>query len=80
MLITKKGYSDKEWQNLLGHNRYIPIWLMMHKIHIMMVKRDQQYQLDGYVELDEVFFACHRKRGVNETGEPIMRLIETKKY
>lgn len=79
MLITKKGYSAKEMQNLLGHNRYEPIWLMMHKIRIMMGKRDQQYQLDGFVELDEGFFAGHRKQGINEKGQPFKEIDRNEK-
>lgn len=79
MLITKKGYSAKEMQNLLGHNRYEPIWLMMHKIRIMMGKRDEQYQLDGFVELDEGFFAGHRKQGVNHKGQAFKEIDRNEK-
>ncbi|MEZ5045947.1 MAG: IS1595 family transposase [Chitinophagaceae bacterium] len=79
MSMTKKGYSAKEMQNLHGHNRYEPIWLMMHKIRIMMGKRDQQYQLDGFVELDEGFFAGHRKQGINERGQPLKEIDRNEK-
>ncbi len=70
MLLTKKGYSAKEMQTMLGHNRYEPIWLMMHKIRIAMGKRDERYTLDGFIELDEGFFAGHRKKPTDEQLVP----------
>jgi hypothetical protein len=53
---TKKTFSAKEVQRQLGHNRYEPIWKMLHKIRAVMGLRDDCYQLDGEVELDEGFF------------------------
>lgn len=79
MLMTKKGYSAKEMQTILGHNRYEPIWLMMHKIRILMGKRDEKYQLDGFVELDEGFFAGHRKKGDKEDGKPFKEIDRNEK-
>jgi hypothetical protein len=79
MLMTKKGYSAKEMQTILNHNRYEPIWLMMHKIRILMGKRDEKYQLDGFVELDEGFFAGHRKKGVKEDGKPVKEIDRNEK-
>ena len=53
---TKKTFSAKEIQRQLGHNRYEPIWKMLHKIRAVMGLRDDCYQLEGEVELDEGFF------------------------
>lgn len=53
---TKKSFSAKEIQRELGHNRYQPIWEMLHKIRSVMGLRDNQYQLKNAVELDDGFF------------------------
>jgi len=62
MSLTKKGFSALEMQKLVGHKRYEPIWLMMQKIRISMGTRDEKYNLDGFIEMDEGFFEGHRKR------------------
>ncbi len=56
MTSTKKSISALEMQRQLGHKFYEPIWEMMHKIRLMMGKRDANYVLDDTVELDEGFF------------------------
>lgn len=56
MTMTKKGISAKELQRQLGHKRYEPVWLMMHKLRLTMGKRDDAYRLAGSVEMDEAFF------------------------
>ena len=63
MSMTKKGISAKEMQKQLGHKRYQPIWLMMHKIRAAMGSRDAMYTLDGEVELDEGYFTHGIRRG-----------------
>lgn len=69
---TKKSFSAKELQRQLGHNRYQPIWEMLHKLRDVMGQRDATYQLVGSIELDEGFFSTEvdeaeksqpRKRG-----------------
>ena len=63
---TKKSFSAKEMQRQLGHNRYEPIWAMMHKIRSVMGLRDAEYQLTNWIELDEGFFETvdiHRDKG-----------------
>ncbi|WP_394767871.1 IS1595 family transposase [Ferruginibacter sp.] len=62
MSLTKKGFSALEMQRLLNHSRYESIWLMMQKIRIMMGQRDEKYDLDGFIEMDEGFFEGHRKK------------------
>lgn len=56
MTSTKKSISALEMQRQLGHKFYEPIWEMMHKIRLMMGKRDTNYVLDDTIELDEGFF------------------------
>jgi DNA-directed RNA polymerase subunit RPC12/RpoP len=62
MSLTKKGFSALEMQRLIGHSRYEPIWLLMQKIRISMGHRDDSYQLDAFIEMDEGFFEGHRKK------------------
>lgn len=57
MSYSKKGISATELQRQLGHKRYEPIWLMMHKIRDAMGQRDDLYRLEGMVEFDEGYFA-----------------------
>ena len=59
MTMTKKGISAKEMQRQLDHKRYEPIWLMMHKLRVMMGMRDDNYDLESVVELDDAFFKTH---------------------
>lgn len=56
MTLSKKSFSALEMQRMIGHKRYEPIWLMMHKIRRVMSKREDKYQLDGCLEFDEGFF------------------------
>lgn len=53
---TKKSFSALELQRQLGHKYYEPIWAMLHKLRAVMGKRDDKYQLDQIIELDEGFF------------------------
>lgn len=53
---TKKSFSSLEIQRQVGHKFYQPIWEMMHKIRLVMGKRDGQYKLHDNVEIDEGFF------------------------
>lgn len=57
---TKKSFSASEMQRQLGHNRYQPIWELMHKLRNVMGQRDAEYQLCGSIELDEGFFSIQR--------------------
>lgn len=56
LTATKKSFSAKEMQRQLGHNRYEPIWAMMHKIRSVMGLRDDTHTLAVAIELDEGFF------------------------
>jgi transposase-like protein/DNA-directed RNA polymerase subunit RPC12/RpoP len=56
LTVTKKTFSALELQRQLGHKFYEPVWYMMQKLRKTMGIRDQEYQLDKIVELDEGFF------------------------
>ena len=53
---TKKTFSAIEIQSQLRHEVYSPIWNMLHKIRIVMGKRDSRYKLTEFIEIDEGFF------------------------
>ena len=57
LTATKKSISAAELQRQLGHNRYQPIWELLHKLRSVMGKRDDKYTLKGCIELDEGFFS-----------------------
>lgn len=66
MTCTKKGLSALEMQRQVGWKRYQPVWYAMQKIRIVMGNRDQRYQLEGTVEVDDAFITAirrHPKRG-----------------
>ena len=56
LTATKKSFSAKEIQRQLGHKRYEPIWYMVQKLRCVMGIRDDDYMLEGQVEIDEGFF------------------------
>ena len=70
MAMQKKSISSLEVQRQLGHKYYHPIWKMMHKIRRAMGNRDEMYELNGVVELDDAFFKSHSDK---ERKEPNKR-------
>ncbi|MEE1546235.1 MAG: IS1595 family transposase [Prevotella pectinovora] len=68
---TKKSFSALELQRQLGHNRYQPIWELMHKLRNVMGQRDAEYQLCGAIELDEGFFTTQVDE--SEKDKPLKR-------
>ena len=62
---TKKTFSASELQRQLGHSRYEPIWEMLHKLRLVMGRRDDEYKLKEWAELDEGFF----KIVINQKGK-----------
>lgn len=54
---TKKSFSASELQRQLGHSTYNPIWAMLHKLRLVMGKRDAEYSLKEVVEIDDGFFS-----------------------
>lgn len=57
MTSTKKTISALEMQRQLGHDYYECIWAMMHKIRLVMGKRDDLYKLSDESEIDESYFS-----------------------
>jgi hypothetical protein len=57
MTSTKKTISAMEMQRQLGHKYYECIWSMMHKIRLVMGKRDDLYQLSDLSEIDESYYS-----------------------
>jgi hypothetical protein len=55
MSATKKGFSCLEFQPQLGLSRYETAFNLMHKIRVVMGKRDAMYLLKGMVEYDEAY-------------------------
>lgn len=60
MTSTKNSISAKELQRQLGLKRYQPAWEMLHKLRMVMGKRDGCYEMENYVEVDEGFFGVVR--------------------
>ena len=56
MTSTKKGMSACEIKRQMGHTRYNTVLSVMNRIRDVMGKRDNLYQLNDMVELDEGFF------------------------
>jgi len=71
LTTTKKSFSAKELQRQLGHKRYEPIWMMLHKIRSVMGLRDDKYNLEGEMEIDEGFFETVDRNRNKE--EPLKR-------
>ena len=55
MTSSKKGISALELQRQLGRKRYEPVWCLMHKLRDLMAYREDQYKLNGEIEVDEIF-------------------------
>lgn len=70
MTSTKKTISALELQRQIGHKYYEPIWAMMHKIRLVMGKRDDQYKLTNEIEADESYYSTRYIQEENEfTGQ-----------
>lgn len=70
MTSTKKTISALELQRQIGHKFYEPIWAMMHKIRLVMGKRDELYKLDSEIEADESYYSTRYIQEENEfTGQ-----------
>jgi hypothetical protein len=54
-VLTKKSISALEMKRQLGMKRYEPVLCKMGKLRIAMGDRDQNYEFQGDVELDDAF-------------------------
>ena len=68
---TKKSFLALEFQRQLGHNRYEPVWCMLHKLREVMGRRDGEYELSGVIELDDGFFTTIKPE--SEKDKPLKR-------
>jgi len=68
---TKKSFSALEVQRQLGHNRYEPVWAMLHKLREVMGQTDGKYELSGEIELDDGFFSTETIE--EEKDKPLKR-------
>jgi len=66
MTATKKSISALEVQAQIGHKYYEPIWAMMHKIRRVLSEREDSYNLEGEIELDEGFYSTSFSFDINE--------------
>jgi hypothetical protein len=56
MMSGKRGISALELQKHLGINSYKTAWGMLQKIRRALIERDQNYKLDGTIEVDGSHF------------------------
>ena len=47
---VKKSFPALELQRQLGHKRDEPVWYMLHKLRVIMGKRESDYTLSGIIE------------------------------
>lgn len=60
--LTKKNFSASELQRQLGHSTNNPILAMLNKLCEVMGKRDSEYNLEGFIELDEGLFSTETSK------------------
>jgi hypothetical protein len=78
MTSLKNNISALEIQRQIGHKYYEPVFYMLHKLRLVMGKRDAEYNLEGDIELDEGYFSNSHVFEENEfTGEE--RSVKTRK-
>jgi DNA-directed RNA polymerase subunit RPC12/RpoP len=71
LTATKHSFSATELQRQLNHKRYQPVWELLHKLRSVMGKRDDEYSLNGNIELDEGFFSTELNE--DEKDKPLKR-------
>ena len=71
LTATKGSFSTAEQQRQLDHKRYQPIWEMVNKLRDVMGKRDDEYTLEGTIELDDAFFST--EISLEDRDKPLKR-------
>lgn len=66
MSATKKGFSTAEMQRQMKHKRYEPVWAMVHKLRVIMGKREDLYKLTDIIEFDEGHFEVETSKEERE--------------
>lgn len=60
-----------ELKRQLGHSTCNPVWALLHKLRAVMDNRDAEYDLQGFIELDEGFFTTEIP--ADEKDKPLKR-------
>ena len=68
LTATKGSFSAAEIQLQLEHKRYQPKWEMVNKLRDVLCKRDDEYTLEGAIELDDAFFST--EKSLQERANP----------
>ena len=80
MTQDKKGISAMKLHRQLGIS-YNAAWRMRHKLMQMMMERDREHPLSGWIELDDAYLGGERsggKRGRGAPGKtPFVAAVET---
>jgi len=66
MAATKKGFSYLEFHRQLGLSRYDTAFRLMHKIRVVMCRRDALYKLTDMIEMDEHYIGVATEKKVKE--------------
>ena len=69
MTQDKKGVSAMKLHRHLGIS-YNAAWRMRHKLMQVMMERDRQFPLTGWVELDDAYLGGERSGGKRGRGAP----------
>ena len=69
MTQDKKGASAMKLHRLLGIS-YNAAWRMRHKLMQVMMERDREHPLGGWVELDDAYLGGERSGGKRGRGAP----------
>ena len=63
----KRGLSALSLSRKIGVT-YKTAWLMLHKIRLAMESRDAEYQLAGFIQVDDAFFKGGQGNGGDKSG------------
>jgi hypothetical protein len=73
---SKRGISALELKRQLDLKRYETAWNMLHKIRHAMKQRDEDYKIDGIIELDGASYGKKAKG----TQKSVLIGVETKRW
>jgi len=81
MAQSKKGVSTMQLHRELGIS-YNATWCLKHKLMQVMLERDQEHKLSGFIELDDTYLGgertgCKPGRGAADKT-PFVAAVETK--
>lgn len=76
MMMGKRGISAVELKRQLDLGSYKTALYMLHKIRTALLKKDEEYKLEGVIELDGAFFG----KRINDNQESVLVAVETKNW